>query len=144
MKKKGKNVQYGYASNQIWKFNTITEEWQLIGSMKVRRCHHKAVYLNGKVIVSGGWTKSGIEMNSTEIFDPHHTRVKSILVGNLNVPRYMHGMGIIVKNGTRKIIVFGGLSGENNPKDLDSIEEWDPKKREWTLVKQKLSEGRVV
>ena len=142
----------GYTSKQIWKFNTITEEWHLIGNLKIARFHHKAVYLNGKVIVSGGMTQvphqPGITVlvvtNSTEIFDPHLNDVKSILVGNLNVPRNRHGMGTILKNGIRKVIVFGGVGGLTKRRCLNSIEEWDPEKNEWTLLKQKLSESRYI
>ena len=130
---------HGYQSDQIWKFNTITEEWQLIGNLKIARSNHRAVYLNGKIIVSGG-----VEETTTEIFDPHHVNVEPILVGNFNVPRYIHGMGTILKNGIRKVIAFGGFGGRKNPQILDSIEEWDPEKREWTLLKQKLSKGRLV
>ena len=140
--KKGKHIHYGYPSKQIWKFNTITEKWHRIGKMKLARCYHKAIYLNGKVIVSGGWTQPNFTMNSSETFDPHNTDIEPILVGNLNVSRYMHGMGTILKNGTHKIIVFGGYGGSENPQFLDSIEEWDPEKRKWTLLKEKLSQGR--
>ena len=82
--------------------------------------------------------------NSTEIFDPHLNDVKSILVGNLNVPRNRHGMGTILKNGIRKVIVFGGVGGLTKCRCLNSIEEWDPEKNEWTLLKQKLSESRYI
>ena len=142
--KKGKHIHYGYPSKQIWKFNTITEKWHRIGKMKLARCYHKAIYLNGKVIVSGGWTQPNFTMNSSEIFDPHNTDIEPILVGNLNVSRYMHGMGTILKNGTHKIIVFGGYGGSGNPQFLESIEEWDPEKRKWTLLKEKLYHGREV
>ena len=135
----------GYASNQIWKFNTITEEWHLIGNLKVARINHKAAYLNGKVIVSGGMSIHDLEaMDSTEIFDPHHIDVVPNILGNLNVPRYKHGIGTILENGIHKIIVFGGFGGENNPEHLDSIEQWDSEKKEWKLLKQKLSERRSV
>ena len=135
----------GYESNQIWKFNTITEEWHLIGNLKIARINHKAAYLNGKVIVSGGVSFQNLEaINSTEIFDPHHDNVEPNIVGDLNVSRYRHGIGTILENGTPKIIVFGGFGGENNPECLDSIEKWDPDKKEWKLLQQKLSVGRMI
>jgi len=135
----------GYASDQIWKFNIISEEWLLIGNLKLGRINHKAAYLNGKVIVSGGMSFQDLEaINSTEIFDPHHINVESNLVGNLNVPRYRHGIGTILDNGTPKIIVFSGFGGESNPEHLDSIEMWDPENKEWKLLQQKLSVGRSI
>ena len=85
-----------------------------------------------------------VTTNTTEIFDPHLNDVKSILVGNLNVPRNRHGMGTILKNGIRKVIVFGGVGGLTKRRCLYSIEEWDPEKNEWTLLKQKLSESRYI
>ena len=144
---KSKSIYFeGFASKQIWKFNTISEEWHLIGNLKIARFHHKAVYLNGNVIVSGGKTitvkNSTTVIRSTEIFDPHINDVEPILVGKLNVRRSLHGMGTILKNGIRTIIAFGGFQFRKN--DLSSIEEWDPEKKEWTLLKQKLSERRFI
>ena len=145
--KKGETTQYGYLSKEIWKFNTISEEWHLIGNLKIARFQHNAVYLNGKVIVSGGRTYSEEKLttvitSSTEIFDPHINDVEPILVGKLNIHRCLHGMGSILKNGTRTIIAFGGFQFRKN--DLSSIEEWDPEKKEWTLLKQELFEKRFV
>ena len=136
-----------YASKQIWKFNTITEEWRLIGNLNEARFNHKVASLGDIVIVTGGFTyddsKSKLVVsNSTEIFDPHTAIVEPQLVGKLNVSRFNHGMGIISKHGFRRLISFGGFNNKNY--HLDSIEEWNPDKKEWKLLQQKLSQKRTI
>ena len=145
--KKGKHIHYGYPSKQIWKFNTITEEWRLIGKLNEARFNHKVASLGDIVIVTGGFTyddsKSKLVVsNSTEIFDPHTAIVEPQLVGKLNVSRFNHFMGIISKQGIRRLISYGGFNYENC--HLDSIEEWNPDKKEWKLLQQKLSVKRGI
>ena len=136
----------GDASKQIWKFNTITEEWHLIGNMKVARFGHRAVFLNGKIIISGGKTYDSLgglsDLKSTEIIDPNQVDVDPLLVGDLNVPRTRHVTGMISKNGIPTVIAFGGISDEHH--HLDSIEEWDSENRKWKLLEQKLFEKRSM
>ena len=135
-----------YASKQIWKFNTITEEWHLIGNMKVARFDHRAVFLNGKIIISGGKTYDSLgglsDLKSTEIIYPNQVDVDPLLVGDLNVPRTRHVTGMISKKGIPTVIAFGGISDEHH--HLDSIEEWDSEKRKWKLLEQKLFEKRSM
>ena len=142
----GKSSTNGYASKQIWKFNTITEEWHLIGNMKVARFDHRAVFLNGKIIISGGKTYDSLgglsDLKSTEIIDPNQVDVDPLLVGDLNVPRTRHVTGMISKKGIPTVIAFGGISDEHH--HLDSIEEWDSEKRKWKLLEQKLFEKRSM
>ena len=142
----GKSFANVYASKQIWKFNTITEEWHLIGNMKVARFDHRAVFLNGKIIISGGRTHDSLgglsDLKSTEIIYPNQVDVDPLLVGDLNVPRARHVMGMISKNGIPTVIAFGGISDEHH--HLDSIEEWDSENRKWKLLEQKLFEKRSM
>ena len=86
-------------------------------------------------------TNQFVISNSTETFDPRTFDVEPHLVGKLNVPRHHHFMGIISKHGTRKLISYGGFNFEDH--DLDSIEEWNPDKKEWKLLQQKLYEERT-
>ena len=142
----------GYASKQIWKFNIITEEWQLIGDLKVSRFSHQAIYLHPNVVICGGITYDArvmprsVILKSTEIFNPHQPEFESLLVGDLNVPRGSHIMGMIKKYGNPTVIAFGGVT--KNEQDefshLDSIEEWDPEKKKWKLLQKKLIVKRSI
>ena len=142
----GKSSTNGYASKQIWKFNTITEEWHLIGNMKVARFDHQAAFLNGKIIISGGRTYDSLgglsDLKSTEIIDPNQVDVDPLLVGNLNVPRNCHVMGMISKNAIPTVVAIGGINIDHG--NLDSIEEWDSENRKWKLLEQKLFEKRSM
>ena len=118
----------------------------LIGNMKVARFGHRAVFLNGKIIISGGRTHDSLgglsDLKSTEIIYPNQVDVDPLLVGDLNVPRARHVMGMISKNGIPTVIAFGGISDEHH--HLDSIEEWDSENRKWKLLEQKLFEKRSM
>ena len=133
-----------YPSKQIWKFHTITEEWQLIGNLKVSRFGHQAAYLHPNIVISGGWTHDSmtrrVVLKSTEIFNPHLPDFEPVLVSDLNVPRSWHVMRMILKNAIPTLVAFGGIDNEHG--HLDSIEEWDPDNKKWKLLEQKLFHKR--
>ena len=133
-----------YPSKQIWKFHTITEEWQLIGNLKVSRFGHQAAYLHPNIVISGGWTHDSmtrrVVLKSTEIFNPHLPYFEPVLVGDLNVARSWHVMRMISKNAIPTLVAFGGIDNEHG--HLDSIEEWDPDNKKWKLLEQKLFHKR--
>ena len=139
--KDGRVAMRGHASKKIWKFNTVTEEWKLIGNLKVARYLHQAVFIEGNIIVSGGRTEDSVGSSSTEIFNPHQVNFEPLVVNDLNVPREYHLMGKISKHGIPTVIAFGGYNSEH--RHLDSIEQWDKEKRKWELLEMKLFERRL-
>ena len=66
--------------------------------------------------------------SATEIIDLSNWTSRK--VGDLNIQRYRHGMGIVDINGKSKLIVFGGYDDSY----LNSIEEWDEDTETWSLV----------
>ena len=132
----------GYSTRKmVLTYNIEDQTWTDLGDILVTgRCHHRSVFFNGKVIVSGGneeqFTLEGIK--STEVIDLSNGTSRR--VGDLNIARHHHGMGIMEINGKDKVVVFGGSN--NHDKELDSVEEWDEKTETWTLSTMKLSEPK--
>ena len=132
----------GYSTRRmVLIYNVEDQTWTDLGDILVNgRCHHRSVFFNGKVIVSGGneehYTLEGTK--STEIIDLSNFTSKR--VGDLNIARHHHGMGIMEINGKDKVVVFGGSNKQD--KELDSVEEWDEKTETWTLSTMKLSEPK--
>ena len=129
---------------KIMKYNSMTNEWQILKDLQVARRYHSAIFFNGKIILTGGYvpgdwkTVPGTVLDSTEIYDLE--KECSEMGGNLNIKRHDHGIGIIKKNGKSTVIVYGGRSSDGE--SLSSIEEWNDKEKKWVVSPLKLKEPK--
>ena len=122
---------------KILKYNIESRNWTEIGSLLVGRDHHRCFFHGGRVVVTGGETRKKY-LQSTEIINIFDGTSRE--VGDLNVARSYHGMGIAHINGKSKLIVFGGYNGLGS--FLNSIEEWDEESETWTKSNMTLSEAK--
>ena len=120
-------------------FNISTNKW-LQSYLKIGRLWHASFVYKENVIICGGAVGAawGQVHGSTEIFSLANGTLR--LGGNLQIPRKLHGMGLVEVDGVTKLIAFGGKNeiGE----DLSSIEEWNEATEQWELSKSTLSEPR--
>ena len=119
--------------NKILKYKIGSRTSTEFGSLLEGRLNHRCFFHRGKVVVVGGY----LALNSTEIINISDGTSRK--VGDLNVARESHGMGIAHINGKSKLIVFGGYNSVDGY--LDSIEEWDDESETWTISTLKLSEA---
>jgi N-acetylneuraminic acid mutarotase len=109
--------------------------WAITNSMNVGRQNHTATLLpNGKVLITGGSSNSGIT-NSAELYDPAGGTWES--TGPLTVERSHHTANLL-PNG--QVLVAGGASriGITNSSEL-----YDPASRTWS-VSRALNTKRAV
>ena len=117
------------------KYNIRKKAWTSLGSLLQERERHRCFFHRGNVVVTGGYCEGYLK--STEMINISNG--KSRKVGDLNVERHSHGIGIAHINGKSKLIVFGGYHGEFF---LNSIEEWDDETETWSISTMKLSEAK--
>ena len=91
-----------------------------------------------KVIITGGATKGGDTLNSTEIID---TDTGTVMIGSpMNSRRSSHGIGIISIDNRERLVVFGGhFRGM-----LDSVEFYNAESQKWEPTNIKLNEGQCI
>ena len=130
--------------NKIMKYKIGSRTSTEFGSLLQGRYNHSCFFLGGKVVVTGGYDDWNIDkwIKSTEIINLSDGTSRK--VGDLNVARDNHGMGIAHINGKSKLIVFGGFSGSAWHGWLDSIEEWDEESETWKTSTMKLSEANCL
>ena len=121
---------------KILKYNIESRTWTDMGSLLQGRHTHKCFFHGGNIVVTGGY--GGGYLKSTEIVNVSDGTSRK--VGDLNVARDNHGMGVACINRKSKLIVFGGYNQDD--KYLDSIEEWDEENETWTISTKKLSERK--
>ncbi len=88
-------------------FDSDTKEWTQLASMGTPRYGHTATtMLNGKVLVTGGYTSSGVPVASTEIYDP----ATDIWTAGpaMAVARAGHSATLLVSG---KVLIAGGYTG---------------------------------
>ena len=106
-----------------------------------------SVVFNSKLMITGGktkWSKSReIEYSAkTILVDLDNSISKPAkYLGNLNIPRALHRMEIILMENQRKIIAIGGETTGGKP--LDSIEIFNMKTNTWEISTLKLSLPRA-
>ena len=98
--------------------------WTATTSMSVARCNHTAtLLLDGKVLVTGGYTGYGqTALASTELYDP--VSLTWSKAADMATPRYNH-TATLLPNG--KVLIVGGT----NP-TLTSAELYDPGTNSWS------------
>ena len=120
-------------------YNISTNKW-LQSYLKIGRLWHASFVYKENVIICGGSDGAawGQVHGSTEIFSLANGTLRS--GGSLQIPRKLHGMGLVEVDGVPKLIAFGGKNEMGD--DLSSIEEWNETTEKWELSKSTLSEPR--
>lgn len=97
---------------------------QPVPPMSIARCSVGAAFLNGKIIVCGGYNR-GECLKNVEEYDLENgkwSKLPSML-------EERGRLGAAIANG--KIYAVGGSDGNN---DLQSVECYDPKTQKWQLI----------
>lgn len=106
--------------------------WTATGSLTDGRCIHAAVLLrNGKVLAVGGFGNggSGPTLASCELYDPATGTWNA--TGSLNTGRYW-GVLTVLQSG--KVLIAGGVGGNDNSTYLTTCELYDPATGKWTYT----------
>ena len=122
--------------NKILMYNCERRTWTKVGKLLQGRYYHRCFFYGGEIVVTGGIDKGFLK--STELINISNGTSRK--VGDLNVARRQHGMGIAHINGKSKLIVFGGQAA--NSSFLDSIEEWDEVSESWKMSTMKMSRAK--
>jgi len=100
-------------------FDPLTRRFSATGRMLLSRDDHRAVLLNdGRVLVAGGWTASGVTA-ATELYDPG--------TGRFTAGPMMHSpraaaAAITLRNG--RVLLLGGSADERRA--IETTELFDP------------------
>ena len=121
-------------------FNTDTEEFTPMTNLAHGRFGHSCVLFNDNIIVAGGKMSDGKHMGPTEIISlkTYSARVSK---GNLNYGRMWFGMHVVGGRFPR-VLAVGGSGQKAGFGGLDSIEEWNDEKEEWTIIPISLEKSR--
>jgi len=113
-------------------FNHITGKWALVSSMTTPRSNHTATLLeDGRVLVAGGLTTSGVATNSCEIYDPNLDTW--VTTTSLNTARYDHKDILFTAglNSNKVLIVSGKTSSVTC---TNTCELYDSKAKTWSYT----------
>jgi hypothetical protein len=109
---------YGATSER---FDPRSNRFSPSGSMSIGRSSHSAVLLaDGRVFVSGGWTR-GVVTGTSEIYDPKSGKFSSAAA--MTTPRAGH-TAVTLPDG--RILLMGGERATQE--GLDSVEIYDPER----------------
>lgn len=104
-------------------------KWKIGPNMNIGRYGHTCTGLSGAMYCMGGSTFTGPILSSVEKLDPAKSEWE--IVASMNVRRTY----CVAQAWSNKIVVAGGLSyAENDDSDVYSLEVYDPKMNEWTVV----------
>jgi N-acetylneuraminic acid mutarotase len=106
-------------------YDPRTGQWTLTAPMKTGRDYHTASLVNGKVLVSGGYTIAGAS-TSVEMYDPATATWSTM--GSMISGRALHSATTLFDG---RVLVAGGLVGYL-PSDLS--ETYDPVANKWSLT----------
>ena len=125
------------STKKILKYDLKTRRWNKITNKKHRN-NPSCIYFKSKIIVTGGevldYNNYIVSSNTTDVIEIGKNGSLSIRkVGDLNVARHSHGIGIINVHKIATVIVFGGNTGYNN-QPLHSVEAWNDATEKWTLL----------
>jgi len=131
---------YRYTSNKMIKYNTRTKSWtKNWGNLVQGREHgHGCTYVDGNIIVAGGWGEGGW-LRSTEIISVA-TGV-SRLVGDMHEKRHLFALVTVGKGQSQRVLAIGGTNGNYS---LSSVEIFDGQAGTWSLAPFSMEEPRKV
>jgi len=112
-------------TNTVEEYNSITGEWRMRAPMLGDGSWgHSCVYLeSGDVLVAGGW--GGSNLKTAQLYNVASN--KWSMTGSMNKERY--GAEMVISNG--RILIFGG---RDSSEALDSVEEYHPDNKSWTIL----------
>ncbi|GMT19927.1 hypothetical protein PFISCL1PPCAC_11224, partial [Pristionchus fissidentatus] len=118
----------GHDGQQIWSngecYDPATNKWELIASMKHRRCRFGVAAMNGKIWAVGGYDGAGF-LKDVESYDP----ATNIWTTHKKMERRRSRSSLVVACG--KLFVIGGFDGLNN---LHSVARYNEESDEWEEV----------
>ena len=105
----------------------ITDQWNIVTSMAIRRYYPGVAALDNKIYVTGGCGKM---MSSVVCYDLDTNTWSKIA----NKNKIRHGHSLISLHG--RLYAIGGW-------DVDNVQVYDPDNSTWTLLQHKL-DGQVA
>lgn len=109
-------------SDVIERFNSSTNQWDVLSNKPTPVTHAQAATLGGKIYVPGGTRKNGTISSIMEVYDPRTD--KWSVLEDLPFPVSHYGLTTFEGN----IYLFGGWDGK---KDLDTAWVFNPNQEEW-------------
>ncbi|XP_042907619.1 beta-scruin isoform X2 [Parasteatoda tepidariorum] len=114
-------------------YNVKKDKWYFGGTMLEPRNYHGAVYLNGKIYITGGYSplqvSNGQMLSTQSLFQLTVRSQRWRIRADMHQARACHGTCVIDEN----IMVMGGR--DNFGKLLSTVELYYTKKDQWVLVK---------
>jgi WD40 repeat protein len=118
-------VAAGGGNNTAELYDPATGTWTLTGSLTTSRGWHTATWLNGKVLVAGGFNNVVAVLTSAELYDPATGTWTA--TGSLNASRANH-IAALLPNGL--VLAAGGR--DDTFVFLNSAELYSPATATWT------------
>ena len=112
-------------TDRVAVYEPVADSWQQLAAMPTARNSHAAAVVDGKIYVSGGYTKSGVLSDAFEAYDPVTNTWTTL--ASLSHPRADHASAVI--NG--KLCVFGGYSRSGR---TELVEVYSPASNSWARV----------
>ncbi|WP_395593058.1 kelch repeat-containing protein (plasmid) [Pseudomonas sp. B26140] len=120
----GFNAGAGGATNELWRYDVVKNEWKQLASGGVARHSHVACAINGKLYIASGYNGTSV-VNSCYVYDPA-TNTWAALASNNGSLTYSAAAAI---NG--KMYVWGGYA---NGSQFAWLYCYDPLTNAWTKL----------
>lgn len=92
-----------YAGHKVMKYDHLSASWSQTTSLNIPRTGHNSLLLrDGRLLILGGWTKTGTFVNQPEILNP---KTQSWTL--LNPAPRMHSSGALVQISANEVLVIG-------------------------------------
>ena len=116
----------GTTLSTVEAYDPATDTWEAKASMPKPLCYMKAVSLNGKIYVTGGFYNEDTAVGTLYKYDPLTDSWTQL--ASMHQPRYEHGAVALMG----KIYVFGGSDSAGNY--LRSAEMYNPLTNTWSKL----------
>lgn len=121
--------------NSVERYDPQTRQWSFVAAMSTSRSTVGVAVLDGKLYAVGG--RDGCScLNSAEVYDPHTN--KWTMISSMIQRR--GGVGVTVLDGF--LYAVGGHdapASQETSRQFDSIERYDPKTDQWTMLSPMLN-----